>query len=142
MDEAFVARHVEIHQVRAARPFFIIVEINFHPVALFVQGRSAIGRLELDAVVARGIMGGGDHHPGDGIEIFYGIGDGRRGRVGLRQVDDKAIGSQDACHIPGVPVGEEACIEADHKFLRVGSLACHCRICPRIRMPLHRQWPG
>ena len=136
LDQASFPCHVEIHQVRAAGAFLIIIKIDFHPVALFVQGRPAIGRLELDAVIARGIMRCGDHHAGDGMQVLYRIGDdGRRG-VRLRQVDDKAVGSQDARHISGVPVGQEACIEANHKFLRVGRLAvlaglvpgfgCHC----------------
>jgi len=123
LDEAPFAGYVKIHQVRAARPFFIIIQINFHPVALFVEGRATIGCLELDTVVARGVMGGGDHHACDGMQVFHCIRDGGGGRVGLSQVDDEAIGSQDTRHISGVAVGEEARIEADHKFFRVGGLA-------------------
>ena len=81
LDKTPFARQVEIHQVGAASALFIIIKVNFHPVALFIQGRAAIGSLELDAVVAWGIMGGSDHHPGDGAKVFYGIGDGRGGRV-------------------------------------------------------------
>ena len=76
---------VVIHQVRAARLFFVIVDINFHPAALLGQRGTAISRLEFHTVITWRIMRGGDHHPACGFVIFHSIRNGRGGRISMGQ---------------------------------------------------------
>ena len=65
LDQAGLACLLIIHQVGTARLLLVIGDVDLDPPALLREGRAAKRRLELDAVVARGIMRCGDHHAGD-----------------------------------------------------------------------------
>ena len=105
LDQSHLARLVEIHQVGAARAFLVVVDVDFHAPALLGQGGAAVGGFQLDAVVARRIMRGGDHHARDRVEVLHREGNGRCRRIRLGEQDGESVGSQDAGHILGIAVG-------------------------------------
>ncbi len=126
-------RFLKIHQVGTACLLFVVVDIYFHAAALFRQSRPAECPLEFDAVIARRVVRGGNHHARNGFVMFDGVGDGGRGRIGLRQHDGETVGGEDARHFPGVTVGEEAGVEADHNLFGVGGLVAVAAFIPMFR---------
>ena len=79
-----------------------------------VAGAAAKGRLQLDAVIARWIVAGRDHHAAHGAQIWNGIRNHRCRSIGFGKSDAEALGRQHLAHRDGVPVGQEARVEADH----------------------------
>src|SRR5262249_32444460 len=60
-------------------------------------GRSAIAGFELYAIPIPWVMAGGDHHSTNSAKVFYRIGEGRGGRVIVRDLYGDSSGSQDLC---------------------------------------------
>ena len=120
LDKVRLAGDLKIHGIGTACLQLVVVDIDFHAAALFGQGRAAERALELDAVVARRVVRGGDHHAGDGALVLDRVGNGRRGCIRVGEQDCEAVPGQHAGHFTGIAVGEEARIEPDHDLLRVG----------------------
>ncbi len=118
-DQPQFARLVEIHQVRAARLLLVIVDVDLHAAALLGQRRPAERALQLDSVVARRVVRGGNHHAADRTEILDRVRNGGRGRIGLGQVDDKSVGRQDARDLAREAIGQKARIEPDYDSFRL-----------------------
>src|SRR6185369_10946611 len=69
----------------------IPVEKTFNGFARFRITGAAVIRLELEAIEARWIVAGGDHHTADSVQMFDGKGNGRRRRRLGRKDDLKAV---------------------------------------------------
>jgi len=119
LNQSRSTRQVKIHQVGTARLGFIVIQIDFHAAALLRECRTAIGSLELDAVVARSIMRCSNHDTGNGVHIFDCMRNCRGGSIRLRQIHGKSIGSQHPCDFLGVPVGKETGIKPNHNPVRI-----------------------
>ena len=77
------------------------------------RGGAAVGRLELDAIVAGRVVAGGDHDAAVGCVVDDGVADQRCGGVRLRQQDIDAIGGENLGNGDGIAVAEETGVEAD-----------------------------
>ena len=66
-DQPFFAGDVIIDQVGAAPLGFIIIQVHFHLSAQFRQRRTAVGGFQFDPVIARRVVGGGDHDAADRV---------------------------------------------------------------------------
>ena len=106
-------RFVQVHQARRAAVGLVVGQQPLDLAVLLRAGAAAEARLELNAVVARGVVAGGDHHAGGGLLVDDSVADGRRGCIGPRQPRFDVVGSHDPRHFGGVAVGQEARIEAD-----------------------------
>ncbi len=102
----------QIGDVERKRAAF--VEQHFHAPGVFGQRAAAIGRFELDAVVARRIVAGGDHHAADRAFVFHGKRDHRRRRIGVSQMHDQVVAGQHARHFHRVAIAQEARVKAHH----------------------------
>ena len=79
----FDTRFREIHQVRATRLFFVVVDVDFHAAGLFGQRRTAVGCFQFHAVIARGIVRCRYDDSRNRIQIFDSVRDRRGGSVRL-----------------------------------------------------------
>ena len=77
-------------------------------------------------------MGGGDHHTGNGIKIFYRIRNGGGRCIRLCQVDSKTIGRQDAGHVFSIAIGQETRIETDYELSWIRNFAAVARFIPGL----------
>ena len=132
LDEIGVAGLLIVHQVRAAGAALVVADVDLDTVTLLGQGRAAEGGLELHAVVAGGIVGGRDHHAGDGAIVVHRKRNGRRRRIGLGQQDRESIGGQHTRHLSRKTIGEEARIEADDDPVRIGLRAAVAGFVPML----------
>ena len=121
LDQVGFACLLIIHEIGTARLLLVIGDVDLDAPALLGEGRTTERPLELDAVVARGIMGGGDHHARDRAIIFYRVRDGGGRRIRVGKQDGETVRGQDARHFHGITIGKKSGIEADHDPFRVGS---------------------
>ena len=78
-------------------------------------GTAAIGRFQLEAIVAGWVMAGRNHHPGRGLLFHNGIADGRRGRIRPREPCKDAIARHDPRHLGRIPIRQKAGIVPHHQ---------------------------
>ena len=64
-----------------------LFEQRFDAPGIFGQGAAAAGAFRLDAVIARRIVAGRDHHAACRLFVFYRKRHDRRGRIGAAQID-------------------------------------------------------
>ena len=118
LDESLVQRCLVVHHVRPASHLLVARQVGFDELRLLWQRGPAEGGLEFEAVVARCVVAGGDHHPSGSLFVDDGVGDGRGRGVGAGEVGDDAVAGQDAGHLGRVAVGEEAGVETDDDLWR------------------------
>ncbi len=117
-DQPFLDGPFVVHQVGAA-PFALCqFQETLDLGALFRQRRAAVGRLQLEAIVARRVVRGGDHHARYRFLVHDVVADGGGRGVGARQPGDDAVGGQHPRRLDGETVGKEARIEADDHLRR------------------------
>src|SRR5690606_26030721 len=94
-DLALADGFVEVYEGGFPAGLQVLGQEVFDAQVLFPAGAAAIGRLQFDAVVAGGVVAGGDHDPGRGFFVDDGVADGRGGRVGAGQPGLDAVGGHD-----------------------------------------------
>ena len=94
----------------------IFVQATFNGLARFRIARTAVIRLELEAVENRRIVAGGNHHAADGAQIFDGERNRRRRRRFGRKDDLKMISGENFGRELCKSVGEKPAVIADDDF--------------------------
>ena len=115
LDEAAVDGFVERQAL--GRRAALSLQLGNYGLRILFAGRAAVGRFELDAVVARRIVAGCNHHAAHDIAgsgfVDDGKGNQRRGCVAAGEPDVDIVGREDLGDGGGVAIAEEARVVAD-----------------------------
>ena len=111
---------------------------GFNLLGGFGQRGRAVGRGELDAVVLRRIVRGGEIDGAGGLLLPHCVGDRRGGRRFRNDARRDAVGGEDAGSLGDEDLAQEAGIAADQH--RLGSAAATQRT-SRCRSPRGGCWP-
>src|SRR5690606_16023391 len=115
-DQTFLNRLIVVHAVRAATFALSANQLFLDQSALLGGRAAAIGRLQLETVIARWVVAGSNHDARIRALFLDVIGNGRRWRIGARQPRDNVVSGQNTRGFDRKPVGQKARVESDDDF--------------------------